>query len=215
LFYSAVVNIGFFLLAVNTILYLFYFRKGDAAWKIFAIYMVAMSIIQAVTSWMSSREMNNLFISHYYFILQFLFLSFFYLKIIDQQRQKKIIHIGLVACPVILGIHFASDPSLYFTFNLFEVFITSFLPIMYAMFHFYNILSESKRYYYINCGIFTYLFASTVLFMFGNLIITVDMEINNYTWALNAIVYISYQIFIFIEWTKKYAEVNSDKNDDN
>jgi hypothetical protein len=78
------------------------------------------------------------------------------------------------------------------------------------MFHFYNLLNTEKRYYYINTGILVYLFGSTVLFLSGNLINTLQLESRNVVWLLNATLVVIYQLFIFIEWRKRSQKKNED-----
>ncbi len=177
---------------------------------IFTFYLFVMIIIQSCTSYLKSIHVNNLFVSHYYFILQFVLLSLFYLNIIDNAFQKKTIKITVPFCLLILGIQYYLNNDLYEKFNLFEIFITSFLLIIFSMFHFYNILNEKKKYYYINTGILLYLFGSTVLFISGNLISKLDLAPSKIVWILNSLLYIVYQVFILIEWMEIFIR-KSDK----
>ena len=147
---------------------------------------------------------QNLFLSHFYFIGQFIILSFFYLAILKEDYQKKAIKLCLVFVLMILVIQYAYDTSLFFKFNMLEISITSFLLIIYAAFHFYNMLNEKKEFYYVNIGILMYLFGSTILFLVGNLTISLSKKMSLITWILNSILYIIYQILILIEWKKSY-----------
>tara|TARA_R110000823_G_scaffold19019_3_gene59015 strand:- start:644 stop:1207 length:564 start_codon:yes stop_codon:yes gene_type:complete len=167
---------------------------------IFTFYLFVMIIIQFFTSYLSSIGQNNLYLSHYYFIFQFILLSFFYLEIINNSFQRKIIKIAIPFCLFVLGIQYFLNNDLYEKFNLLEIFITSFFIIIFSMFHFYNILNEKKRYYYLNTGILLYLFGSTVLFLSGNLISRLDLALSKIVWILNLLLYIVYQIFILLEW---------------
>ncbi|WP_264544758.1 MULTISPECIES: hypothetical protein [Flavobacterium] len=91
-------------------------------------------------------------------------------------------------------------------FNLFEIFITSFLIVTYATFHLYNLLNEEKEFYYVNLGILIYLFGSTVLFLGGNLAAMLSSKYNDVPWILNAFLYIIYQLFILYEWKKSFSK---------
>lgn len=177
---------------------------------VFTIYLLVMIIVQAYTSYLKSIHQNNLFLSHFYFILQFLLLSLFYLEILNNDFQKKIIKIAVPFCLIILGVQYYFNTDLFYKFNLFEIFITSFLIIIFSMFHFYNILNEKKKYYYINTGILLYLFGSTVLFISGNLISKLDLAPSKIVWILNSVLYIVYQVFILIEWREIFIK-KSDK----
>jgi hypothetical protein len=155
--------------------------------------------------------MNNLFLSHAYFIGQFVLLSLFYLNLVKDQFQIKAIKIGFFLVLLTLAIQYGLKPELFFRFNLYEIFITSFLLIIYATFHFYNMLDEKREFYFINMGILLYLFASTILFLVGNLTVKLSADFNMITWMLNAAFYFVYQLIIFYEWKVSYykKEVSS------
>lgn len=177
---------------------------------VFTIYLLLMFVIQITSVFLRAKFINNLYLSHFYFILQFLILSFFYLEILNNDFQKKIIKAAMPLCLIILGVQYYFNTDLFYKFNLFEIFITSFLIIIFSMFHFYNILNEKRVYYYINTGIFIYLFGSTFLFITGNLINTLTSDFRNIIWILNGILYIVYQIYIFIEFKKSFLNKKID-----
>ena len=194
-----IANIGYVFLTINLILLLKGFSSNGKAFKIFTIYTIIIFIIQLISNILFRCRMNNLFLSHAYFVLQFVILSFFYLEILKTKMQKKTVFLFLFLCPLLLAIQYANEPSLFFKFNLFEIFITSFLLVIYAVFHLYNMLNEKKVFYYINLGILIYLFGSTILFLVGNLMIHFSSELNKYTWILNSLLYVIYQLFILFE----------------
>ena len=72
--------LGEFLLLINAILFLSVYRKNDTPIKIFSFYLITMFIIQIVVSVFQVFKKNNLYLSHYYFIIQFLFLSIYNLQ---------------------------------------------------------------------------------------------------------------------------------------
>lgn len=195
-------DFNYLLMLINLVLFLIQFKKLNKAFRIFTFYMLVIAIIQLTTRYFSRNGMNNLFISHFYFVLQFVILSFFYKTILPVNAQKKCVLTGLIVCLSILSIQYYYNPSLFYTFNLLEIFITSFLILIYAMFHFYNILNESKEYYYLNTGIFIYIFGSTVLFLSGDILSTIDKSYGKIIYTLNGLLYIVYQIYIFIEWLR-------------
>ena len=199
-------DIGYFILLINVILFIKGFSNNGKAFKIFALYSVLIFIIQIIVNILNYLKINNLFLSHFYFIFQFLLLSFFYFTILKVNFQKKIIKILLFLCPLILIIQYIIDPNLFFEFNLFEIFITSFPIIIYSTFYLYNLLNEKRDFYYINLGILIYLFGSTVLFLVGNLVAKLDNNFNDIPWILNSALYIIYQLFILVEWKNNFSK---------
>ncbi|MET0946461.1 MAG: hypothetical protein ABWY22_13700, partial [Flavobacterium sp.] len=77
--------------------------------------------------------------------------------------------VSLIVALLILAVQLTVDSSQFLKFNLFEITLTSLLIVVFALLHLYNMLTESKIYYYISVGIIIYSLASTVLFLIGNL----------------------------------------------
>lgn len=154
-------------------------------------------------SYLTSIKNENLHLSHYYFIGQFILLSFFYLKLTNSIFLKKIIPLTLVAVIVTLGVYYIKYPEDYYKFNVLEINITS-IPLLIYAFAFFIQKTESlnKNFIYFNSGIFIYLLCSTLLFSSGNL--KIKKEINLFLWFFNSILYVIFQILIFVEWYKNF-----------
>jgi hypothetical protein len=200
------IYIGILILLLNLILFIKGFPNQGKAYTIFTWYLGGIFSVQIISNALMRLHSNNLFLSHFYFIGQFVLLSFFYVTVLKEEFQIKLVKVGLVLGLLVLSIQYAYDISLFFAFNLFEIFITSFLLIIYATFHFYNMLNEKKEFYYINIGILMYLFGSTILFLVGNLTTTLSSKMSLITWILNSALYIIYQLFILIEWKKSFSK---------
>jgi hypothetical protein len=200
------IYVGFIVLFLNLVLFIRGFSNQVKAYAIFTWYLGIIFAIQIISNALMKMRINNLFLSHFYFIGQFVILSFFYGTILKVKFQKNIVKLGLVIGLFVLGMQYANDTDLFFRFNLFEIFITSFLLIIYATFHFYNMLNEKKEFYYINMGVLLYLFGSTILFLVGNLMIVLSSKMSKITWILNAFLYIIYQLFILVEWRKSFSK---------
>lgn len=151
-------------------------------------------------------HMRNLFLSHFYFILQFVLLSMFYYHLLKENFQKKIIVVNLVVCLSVLFIQYALDRSRFNNYNLSEIFITSLSLIIYATFHLYNLLNKKKEFYYITIGLLIYLFGSTVFFLTSNLLISLHSKFpTRMIMRLNVYLYIIYQLFILYELVTVYV----------
>jgi hypothetical protein len=207
--------IGYFFVIINFILLLKSFSRNEKAFKFFFIYHALMLVIQIFTEILILRHINNLFLSHFYFILQFILLSFFYLNILKEKNQIKLVKLFLFLCLFALTIQYSIDNSLFFKFNLFEITITSLSLVLYSGFHLYNMLGGKKNFYYINLGVLIYLFSSTILFLFGNYISTLKSDLSNYLYSLNSFLYIVYQLFILYDLKKNYItkEVKHNANE--
>lgn len=204
--YYPLVYIGKLILLINFILFLKGCSKQGKAFKIFTCYLGLVFIIEVVSGILKHLNIHNLFLSHFYFIGQFTILSYFYYTILKEERQKKMVRVGFFVGLLAIVIQYAYDPSLFFKFNLFEIFITALLLIIFAIFNFYNMLNERRVFYYINMGLLLYLFGSTVLFFVGNLTANLSVKWSYFTWSLNAFLVIVNQLFILLEWYKSFSK---------
>lgn len=177
---------------------------------ILMIYLMTIFGVQIYSAWLAFNGNYNLHISHFYFILQLLLLSYFYYTICTQQIQKILIKYSTLVCFIILSIQYIIHPETYFKFNNLEIFLTSFLLIVYTLFHFYNLLSAKKSFLFFNIGLFFYLFSSTVLFLVGNLLVILDIGSINFD--INNILFIIFQVFVFMEWIKLYFKKEISKS---
>lgn len=207
-FKYVLIYLGYFILALNTILYFKSYRQKSIAFKIICYYLLFCLILQMRVSYLSRQQISNLFLSHYYFVGQFLFLSFFYKSILKSKIKKRLINLFLFIIPFLIIIIYYINPLDYFKFNLTEVIITSLPLVFYSILFFSENLNATKKFIYLNSGVFIYLISSTFLFSVGNLIngSTSEHSFKNYIWLLNAFIYLVYQILIFTEWYKNFRK---------
>ena len=198
-----IVYLNYITLFINVFLYIKSYRKFSIAFKFISIYLVISLIIQLSAEYIASYKGNNLFLLHYFNIFQFIFLSLFYFKIFTSKSLKKIVLYGLIIMSLgnILNILFTSD--YYYNFNLFEIVLLNIPLIIYSfIFLIRRIDSKNKRFIYFNSGFFVYTSCSVLLFSAGH----ISSEIKTYLWGLNQILYIFYQILIFIDWYKNFRK---------
>lgn len=204
--YYTLVNIGYLISLVNLVLYLKSFHGYGKAFQFFRWYLGIIFSIQIISFIMMKLYINNLFVSHFYFIGQFVLLGLFYESLMIAKRQKDFVKWGIGMGLLALGVQYAFDPKQFFQFNLFEIAVTSLLLVVFAVLHLYNMLTEKKEFYYINLGIIIYLLGSTVLFFVGNLTALLNPKLSLLTWTLNAGLIIIYQLFILLEWKKSFSK---------
>lgn len=195
-------------LLINFILFISKFKIENKPYKIYTIYLGVIVLIEITIRILVKLGYQNLIVSHFYFTGQFILLSLFYLELLKNNYQKKIVKLFLVIVPVVLSINFYINPSELHKFSLIEILLTSITIIIYSTLHFYNMLTNKKEFYLLNCGILIYLFGSTVTFLPRNLHTIYGFSFNMVLQYLNIILYGVYQIFIFLEW-KKITSINN------
>lgn len=151
-------------------------------------------------------KINNLFVVNIFFIGQMILLGLFYNSLMEIKSQKIFVKTSLIISLLVLTIQFATNSSEFFKFNLFAINLTSLIIVVFALVHFYNMLTESKSFYYFSIGIVFYLLASTVLFLIGNLSLGLSNDLKYLTWRLNAFFIVIYQFTILYEWIKSFSK---------
>jgi hypothetical protein len=200
---DTIVYIGYILLALNTLLFLRNYRLELTPIKIFTLYLIGSLVLQLYSSYLSDHKINNLFLSHYFFIGKFILLSLFFRKILKKIILKKIISVVIIIVLVALCVYYIVYPTSYDKFNIFEIVVTS-IPLIIFCFLFFiqKIEGSESRFIFIVSGMFLYFLCSILLFTAGNIKGSTKMLI----WNTNAVLYILYQILIFVEWYKHFRK---------
>ena len=172
-------------------------------------YLFSMSIIQIGSFWLWYNGVNNLHLSHYYLVTQFILLSLFYYHLYKDKTQKLVTIIILVSVVGVLIIQSYVSPELLYKFNLLEILTTSLTLVFFSVIQFYNSLSETKKFTYVNSGIFIYILSSTLIFCSGNIMAELDPSINRLVWFMNAVLYLVYQLLITVEWYHNFRKNNN------
>ncbi len=192
-----------FLLILNAYFYFKGFIENNKAFKIFTIYLFLTCVIQLITLYVGKfLHKPNLFLSHFYLVVQFIFLSIFYKELL---KNKWITYL-IIPFLGFLTYQYIEDPSLFFRYNAIGISITQGVLIIYSIIYLYRCLQGQNLFLIINVGLFLYLISSTLIFASGNLIFNLDIsESMNYLLInTNRILYFLFQILIFIEWRKNY-----------
>lgn len=195
---------GYLILLLNLVLYSYsFFRKGKAN-VFFVSYLAFSFLMQLSMELMYIFRMNNLFVVNIFFIGQMILLGLFYNSLMKLKSQKIFVKTSLIIALSLLTAQYVLDPGEFLKFNLFEIILTSLLIVVYALMHFYNMLTESKQYYYVSVGVICYLLASTVLFLIGNLSLELSNDLKYLSWMLNAFLVFVYQLFILYDGIQSF-----------
>ncbi|MET3027519.1 hypothetical protein ABXT06_12620 [Flavobacterium sp. UW10123] len=203
---------SYLILLINLVLYTFSFFQEEKANVFFVSYLAFSTVLQFSMELVYHLGMNNLFLVNIFFIGQMIILGLFYNSLFCNKAQKIFVKTSLLIALLILFVQFVMDSSQFLKFNLFEITLTSLLIVVFALLHFYNMLTENKKYYYISMGIVFYLLASTVLFLIGNLSTGLSADLKYLSWQLNAFLLIVYYLIILFEWKVSFSKNASLQN---
>ena len=148
--------------------------------------------------------------SHYYFISQFLFLSFFYYYLLKKRKIRIVIGGIIIFTMVVFTFQYSIEDHVFEKYNSLGIFITQVVISSFAVLYFLNTLTKEKSYSYINSGIFIYMLTSSLIFAAGNLLVETSPSLYMYFWVLNAFFCLLYQILINIEWWKSFYRKKTD-----
>ena len=91
---------GNVVLALNVILYFTRFQYNPAVYKIFTIYLLVAFSLQIAAIVLFNLKISSVFFSHFTFVSQFLFLSYFYYNLFVKKTQKTLI---VVVTPLVIA----------------------------------------------------------------------------------------------------------------
>jgi hypothetical protein len=215
LFSFGISLLGLLFLVLNTFLFLRKRTIHSQVSKVFLVYLVSLCIIEISCHIIGILKPNsNFFISHFYFIFQFTFLSYLYSKLIEEKLFKKIIAIVYISQILILGYMYFSDPSLFWKFNEYEIITTSFILVFYAFYFIYKEMDKVYYYYNFSIGLILYLLCSISIFLYGNLELVLIEDPYIDIWIFNTIFYIIFQFMIFREYAFFTSKLYKSENEE-
>ena len=215
LFSFVISLLGLFFLVFNTILFLRNSQIKKQISNVFLIYLVTLSIIEVACHVIGILKPNaNFFISHFYFIFQFTFLSYLYHKLIGSNFISKIILFVYLIQMTILAVMYIFDPSLFWRFNEYEIIATSFILVVYAFYFIYKEMDKVHYYYNFSVGLILYLLCSVSIFLYGNLELVLIENPHIDIWIFNTIFYIIFQFMIFREYAFFTSKLHKNDNEE-
>ena len=126
--------IGLFFLLFNGVRFHSTRKNKDTLYRIITIYLILLFIVEFFCNLIGFyKPGQNFYLSHYYFVFQFVTMSLFFYHLFSIRFLKRIVAFLLVAVLLFLGIQYFTNPSIYWQFNMLEIGITSVLLISYAI----------------------------------------------------------------------------------
>lgn len=201
---ETVLNITIYFSIVLPVLFLLYVFRNNKAYKYFTVYLFVIAAIQILMAIVVPQNKSNLYLFHYYFILQFIILSLFYYEILKVKWMLWI----LMGIASLLMLQYALVDGLYNRYNTLGAFITQLLLVVYSLIYFYRLLEQKGQFLLVNIGVLVYFTSSTLVFGLGNMVfdINVPVYISRTLNDINVFLYLGFQILIFIEWYLNYRK---------
>lgn len=196
--------VGLFFLLFNAIKFYSTCKNRDVLYRILTTYLILLFCVELFCNIIGFLYPGaNFFLSHYYFIFQFITLSLFFYKSFSNKILKRIVVTVFTFVLLFLSVQYYTTPSIYWKFNLIEIAITSIPLLFYALYFIISNLKNVKHDYSYFCnGLAVYLASSASIFLSGNTdsVIFTEPFVLDF-WFFNSLFYILYQFLIYKEWT--------------
>ena len=179
--------------------------KNNKAFKLFTLYLLLISLINLSSVIVGKVfHLNNLYFSHFYFIIQFIFLSLFYVELLKRNWIRWILIIVLI----MVGFQYVVEPMIFFKYNAIGMSLTHSILVLFSLLYLYKSLSGRSEFMYANIGIFFYLLSSTLIFASGNLVfnLNISQSLIQLLTDINAVLYVIFHILVYMEWKKNYRQ---------
>ncbi len=185
-------------------LYLKGFTINGRAYRLFTFYLMFIGLLQyaqihVTTVW----GMENIFLSHFYFIGQFILLTLFFYELL----QKKWIYFLMGVSLVVIAIQYVLHPDLFPVYNKFGIFFTHIILVALALLYLYKSMGERSIFQLISVGIVLYFTSTSIIFYSGNMVFNpeISQEVMELIMNINSVLYFAFQILIFVEWWKIHS----------
>ncbi|WP_048331041.1 hypothetical protein [Bizionia psychrotolerans] len=193
--------VGLFFLLFNTILFVTDSAVNKKVFKVFLVYLISLLIIEITCHIIGYLYPNlNLFISHFYFIFQFTFLSILFHKLFKEKIIKQIIVSVFIVQILILAYIYYLNPELFWSFNIYEIVSTSFILVVYALLFIIKNFEKQHNYFNFSLGLILYLCCSITIFLSGNFDLVLFRDPYIDIWVFNSLFYIIFQYMIYREY---------------
>ncbi|MFB9052864.1 hypothetical protein ACFFVB_07190 [Formosa undariae] len=197
----AVSFLGLSFLVLNTVLFLKDSAVRARVTNTFLTYLVALCIIEISCHVIGILyPYSNLFISHFYFVFQFVFMSCLYYKLFKEQRIKCLIVIVFCIEVLVLAWGYYANPQLFWGFNIYEIVSTSFILVCYALLYIFKNLEVEHKYFNFSIGLILYLCCSISIFLSGQLDMVLYEDPFIDIWIFNSLFYIIFQYMVYREY---------------
>jgi len=183
-------------------------KTKNKTYLMFCFYLTVIGIIDATAGTLAFLKKYNLFLSHFYFVAEFITLSFFFRKLL-MLKQRKFVNALIGVVSFVLLILFIISGLDYYELkplNPFQIIICALPILIFTVMHLYNSMINEIRFVFVSVGVLFYKTLSVVIFMVLNFANTKEFvgSFSSMLWDLNQICLLIYMGLIFTEWFKNY-----------
>lgn len=207
--YTYIEYSAYIILFFNILIYRNLFKDYSSSIKHFIYYLIVSLSISLFAVGLAKFKTPNLFLLHLYTLLEFMFISIFYKKILTKEEgfQKGINYIIGIGSLLIIANSLFLQPITAFNSNA-KAF-TQIIIIIYAIYYYFSILNERTKattvLNLLNAAILIYYAGSFFVFMFSDVLLkNLDKDTQLLFWIFNALLYLVFQLIVIFAGWKAY-----------
>lgn len=191
------------MLLVNGSVFLFFYvkKKENTTYHgTLSFYLFYLLILNVITGFMSRYGVNNLYLSHAYFIPQALILGKLFIDHFLTKLQVRFAKIYLISSLSFLVIQNILMPEMILSLNIVEIFLMNYFLLICSLFYFYNTLRTQRPHKFLIFGILFYSILSTSTFLLTYLANELNSDFSRVITKLHIFLLFFYQLMIGIQW---------------
>jgi hypothetical protein len=180
------------------------YKKNVPPNRILIVHIVVATVITAVCAVLWNLGRNNMPFLHLYTLLEFGFLSAYYMLV---YRAEKI-RVAIMACVWLFSAFAVANAVFFqtiFEYNTYARGVEAFIMILYCGVGFYFLMRPQKEslpyrnsFFWINTGYFIYFSSSLFLFLLSGYLKYLGREVVLVSWAIHALVMLIMYILVSI-----------------
>lgn len=196
------INAASFFVLLPFLVVLLRYRVLSPAMRPVACYVLLSGLVQALSSYLNSFSINNLWLLHLYTPLEFFCISWFFSKVLEGLVPRRVFVGAAIGFMVLSALNslFLQDVN---TFNTYARSLEGVLVVILCLGWCYRTLSEMKiqrlekdPVFWVNTGFLLYFSGNVLLFAFSNYILPLQKSLNLYVWAFHGLLNILLNAFI-------------------
>lgn len=193
----------------GAVLGLLYFRRLSPEMRVITLLCIASLSFSIITTYLSNRGVNNLFLIHIDTMVEGVILLLFYrLLLKDWLTSRFFISAAIVFVSTSVGIALTMQP--FNRFNTYSRSLEAVGVIALALLFFYYILKEMKIMrlenapaFWVNTGLLLYFSGGSLLFSLSNIMLNLSNTQNSYLWGVHGMFYLVLYLLISVAFWKE------------
>lgn len=202
-FISTLLIIPYYFIGLSMLVGILTYRRHTRTQRILFLLIIITAVVEALSTLLWSKKINNMPIFHIYGVVEFLLLSSIYKNKLYSFNSKRWMNVMMILFVGFSLINVLFIQNLH-EFNSNGLTFSSLCMIFFSILYFIQLLRESKYssleripMFWINVGVLIYFSSSIFLFHLSNMLIPESLQVRGVAWGVHAI----FNVFHYLAFT--------------